>query len=105
MANAFALGFMYTVSLCTCPPFVCLSKNKQRNTIVFTFGGDLALVASADGTGGELNPSATIGLSTIIQGDGESNRDGRRANFESIFINGTLNIAAAVDQTVSVVPL
>lgn len=45
-------------------------------------------------TGGELDPTAgaTLALSAIAQGDGESNRDGRKATLTSVVLNGYINI-------------
>ena len=57
------------------------------------------LTTNTDGSGSEQNPSATIALSTIVQGDGEQNRDGRRATFESIYINGSIDYPTQVNQT------
>ncbi len=49
-----------------------------------------ALTAPTDATGGEHDQSATIGPTTIPQGDGESQRDGRSCTVQSIFVRGTL---------------
>ncbi len=57
------------------------------------------LVTNTDGSGSEFNPSATIALSTIVQGDGGSNRDGRRATFHSIFINGSIDYPTKTNQS------
>lgn len=56
-----------------------------------TFLNNTTMDDSTNMTGGELNPSATVALSTIAQGDGESNRDGRRATWKSIRISGVLH--------------
>ncbi len=57
-----------------------------------------ALLAST--AGGEHNPSATIALNTVVQGDGESNRDGRQIAMDSITIHGIVHVASAINQTV-----
>lgn len=57
-----------------------------------------ALVTNTDGSGSEFDPSATIGLSTIIQGDSGSNRDGRRATFWSMFVNGSIDLPVKTNQ-------
>lgn len=51
------------------------------------------------GEDGEHNPSATIGLTTMAQGDGGSNRDGRRATWYSINIQGTINVPSQTGRT------
>lgn len=52
------------------------------------------LTAPSDATGGEHDPSATVLLNTVVQGDGESNRDGRRMTMRSIFVEGQVNIGS-----------
>ncbi len=44
--------------------------------------------------GGEMDPATALGISSIAQGDGESNRDGRVAVLHSIFIKGFVKTAA-----------
>ncbi len=58
-----------------------------------------ALTAPGDATGGEHDPSATILLNTVVQGDGESNRDGRNITMNSIHLNGTIQINDQINQT------
>ncbi len=58
-----------------------------------------AIPASTDATGGEVDPSATVLLNTVVQGDGESNRDGRRMTMRSIMVEGQVNIAALAAQS------
>ncbi len=58
-----------------------------------------ALTAPANAESGEHNPSATITLNTITQGDGESQRDGRKATMHSLHIRGTVQMPNAVNQT------
>ncbi len=45
-----------------------------------------ALASPTDATGGEKNPSAVISLNTIVQGDGESQRDGRQVTNKKISV-------------------
>ncbi len=56
------------------------------------YGGTLS--ESADCSGGEHNPSATICLNSVVQGDGESNRDGRKIVMKYISVNGTISMDA-----------
>ncbi len=58
-----------------------------------------ALTAPSDSTGGEHDQSATICLNTAIQGDGESDRDGRKATFQSVFVKGVCTVAAQANNT------
>lgn len=58
-----------------------------------------ALTAPTDASGGVHDQSATIGPTTIPQGDGENERDGRKAVVKSVFVNGVINIAAQLNQT------
>lgn len=51
-----------------------------------------------DAAGGEANPSATIALNTVTQGDGESQRDGRKMVMTSIFVSGIVYFAPEADQ-------
>lgn len=57
------------------------------------------LAAPVDSTAGELDPSATIMLNTIVQGDGEQNRDGRKATMLSVHVKGNVSIPPQVNQT------
>lgn len=59
-----------------------------------------ALTSPADATGGEHNPSATISLNTVVQGDGESNRDGRQIVMKSVTVKGNILVPAQTTQTV-----
>lgn len=67
---------------------------------------DTSLVASsislsADATGGEKNPSSTITLNTVVQGEGEQNRDGRKIIMKYISVKGLVKSGALNNQTVS----
>jgi len=57
------------------------------------------LTAPTDASGGEHNPSATIALNTVVQGDGESNRDGKDITMRSIGVKGNFHVPAQVDET------
>ncbi len=59
------------------------------------------LIESADATGGEHNPSGTTTLNSVTQGDGESNRDGRKMIMKYISVKGTITVPALSNQTVS----
>lgn len=58
-----------------------------------------ALVTNTDGSGIEHDPSATVLLNTVVQGDGESNRDGRRITMKSIYVDGVISCASQANQT------
>ncbi len=60
---------------------------------------DSALTAPTDASGGEQDPSATVMLNTVVQGDGESNRDGRQIMMKSISLNGVIEVPVQVNQT------
>ncbi len=60
---------------------------------------DAVLTVSTTSAGGEHNPSATISLNTVVQGDGESNRDGRQISMVSIGVRGNIRVNPKVDQT------
>ncbi len=61
---------------------------------------DSNLATTSTGSGIEKDPSATIVLNSVVQGDGESQRDGRKISMKSIFISGIITIPAVADQTV-----
>jgi len=54
------------------------------------FSGSLAVTADAEGA--EMDPSATSMISTPDQGDGASQRDGKRITCKYLEIKGTLNV-------------
>ncbi len=58
-----------------------------------------AIAAPADASAGEQDPSATIMLNTVVQGDGESQRDGRRITMKSIYVEGVVTIAVQTGQS------
>ncbi len=51
-----------------------------------------ALTAPTAAAGGEHNPSATICLNSVTQGDGEEQRDGRKSTFNSCYVNGQITV-------------
>ncbi len=48
------------------------------------------LQAPGDASQGEQDESATISLCTVKQGDGESERDGRKCTFQSAYVKGVI---------------
>lgn len=60
---------------------------------------EAALTGATDASGGEHDESATLGPTTIAQGDGEQNRDGRKCTVKSVFVNGIISRASQADQT------
>lgn len=55
---------------------------------------------SATVAGGELDPTSSVDcISAIAQGDGESNRDGRKCTLISLHIRGNVNISASSGST------
>ncbi len=58
-----------------------------------------ALTAPTDAAGGEHNPSATICLNSITQGDGEEQRDGRKCTVQSCFVKGTVRVGPLANIT------
>lgn len=60
----------------------------------------VAFASSTDGSGGELQPSSgcTNCISVPAQGDGESNRDGRKYTIKSLWLSGVIDFTAASDQ-------
>ncbi len=64
-----------------------------------------AIQATTDASLGEQNPSATIALNTVTQGDGESQRDGRKITMRSITIDGTITMAGQSGQSASDAPI
>ncbi len=88
-----------------------IQKRTQANIRTAGFLGietkfyDTSLIGSAltfptDASGGEHNPSATICLNSVVQGDGESQRDGRKISMLSMHVKGTVLVPSQVNQTV-----
>ena len=63
-----------------------------------------ALTGPSDASGGEHDPSATVLLNTVVQGDGESNRDGREIRMRSIMIEGNISVAPTATQSTAKSP-
>ncbi len=61
---------------------------------------DTNIATNTTGAGIEADPSAVLLLNTVVQGDGESNRNGRKMIMKSIFVSGVVNIGPSADQTV-----
>jgi len=57
-----------------------------------------------DCTGGEMDPSSTLSLASMAQGDGPSDRDGKKAVIKSVQVKGMVSVGnsvlAAVPSTV-----
>ncbi len=60
-----------------------------------------SLTTNTAAAGGEHDPSATLMLNTVTQGDGESQRDGRRITMKSIFVTGLIDVARASGDSVA----
>lgn len=60
----------------------------------------VVLNTSTDGSSGEMQPSSgcTNAISVPAQGDGESNRDGRKYCIKSIWVSGIIDSTALQDQ-------
>ena len=58
-----------------------------------------ALTAPTDASGGEHNPSATICLNSVTQGDGESQRDGRNIVMKKLHLSEHIYVAGQANQT------
>lgn len=65
-----------------------------------TAWNSVAVGNSTDGSGGEMQPSSgcTNALSVPAQGDGESQRDGRKYTIKSIWVSGSVDIPLIQDQ-------
>ncbi len=61
----------------------------------------VAILASTDGADGEMQPSSgcTNALSIPAQGDGESQRDGRKYTLKSVWVSGVIATTEKVTQT------
>lgn len=57
------------------------------------------LTAPTDASGGEHDPSATIVLNSVVQGDGEQQRDGRKITMKNLYINGIVVVAPQASQS------
>lgn len=58
-----------------------------------------AITSPADATGGEQDPSATLTLNTVGQGDNSSSRDGRKMRMKSLQLQGGARYPGQLNQT------
>ncbi len=65
-----------------------------------TFLANAVLLEVTDSTGGEHNPSATIALNTVTQGDGASSRDGRKIVMKNISLQVVISCTKIINLTV-----
>lgn len=72
----------------------------ERKFLDCAWNGVALATGGSDASGGELQPSTgcTNAISVPAQGDGESNRDGRRYNIKSCFFSGVIDHAPRADQ-------
>lgn len=68
-----------------------------ENKFYDTFLQAATIAAAVDATGGEYDPSITEMISTPPQGDGESERDGKRILINSVQVKGTITKPALED--------
>ncbi len=59
---------------------------------------DSALTSPTAGAGGEHDPSGTVLLNTVTQGDGEQQRDGRKIMMKSISVVGVIEQLSQANQ-------
>ncbi len=59
-----------------------------------------ALTNPSDASGGEHDISATVLFNTVVQGDGESQRDGRVITMKNLTVKGQVNIVPQAGTTV-----
>lgn len=86
-----------------------LSRNRARVAALEDLGlehkfydtslGPTALTAPTAATGGEHDQSATIGPTTIPQGDGEQDRDGRKCVITDVSVTGVINTLKKISET------
>jgi len=62
------------------------------------FANNLSLVESSGATNGLLNPAVGQTLSSMKQGNGESDREGRRVTWKSMFITGVITVNLDIDE-------
>lgn len=63
-----------------------------------------ALTAPINATGGEHDPSATLSLNTVAQGDTESNRDGKKILMQKLILHGNIFVPAQANRTSGLQP-
>lgn len=65
------------------------------------YGYNAAIATASDCTGGEADPFEAC-LNGISQGDGQSNRDGRKYTIKSVNVKGTVRITAQTNETTAI---
>jgi hypothetical protein len=63
------------------------------------YGYAAAIPAPTDSTGGEADPATALALNSIAQGDGPSDRDGRKVNVKSVYVTGNVVFSGNADET------
>lgn len=58
-----------------------------------------ALTSPTTAEGAEHDPPTSNCLNAVTQGDGQSNRDGRKYQIKNTFVSGNINVAPLVNQT------
>ncbi len=74
--------------------FLGIEKKFYDTTLATT-----ALVAPTDGAGGELDPTTVNSISAPAQGDGESNRDGKKIMMKSVHVTGRVQFTDNTGET------
>jgi len=69
-----------------------------------TYLATTALASGANGAGGELDPATDNCLNAVVQGDGESNRDGKNYIIKSLHFLGRVVVNSQANKTVGWVP-
>jgi len=69
-----------------------------------TFLATTVIASGADGSGGELDPATNNCLNAVVQGDGESNRDGKNYIIKSLHFLGRVVTNSQTNKTVGWVP-
>jgi len=62
------------------------------------YGYAAALVAPTDAAGGEADPATALALNAIAQGDGQNQRDGRKATIKSCYVSGQVTFSGNADE-------
>ena len=86
-----------------------VSKSEVRRVVNSAIGAELKyydtnstginIVTSATCAGGEVDESATLCATTIAQGDGEQNRDGRKCMVQSVHYKGIINVGEVANES------
>jgi hypothetical protein len=59
----------------------------------------LALAAPTNAVGGTVDPATILCLNGVAQGDGEQQRDGKQIHMKSLYVTGSIDIPALINQT------